>query len=66
MSDLREILEYSEHFPNLHLKISNICLKAGFIEKDVAMQFSVREITAHDYFRNESSKAVVNYAKDML
>ena len=41
---------------------NNICIKAGFNNEDVALQFSIREISMTDYFRSEASSPVVHYA----
>ena len=46
----RPILRFSELNPNWHLKISNICAKIGFVEKDLALQVTLREISITDYF----------------
>ena len=40
----RQILRDAELYPNWHLTVNNICLKAGFNNEDVVIQFSVREI----------------------
>ena len=61
-SSIREIIEFKTLQPNLHVKFSNICLKAGFTGPDLAIQFTIREISAQDYFRNEGSQAVVHWA----
>jgi len=33
----REIVRYNELLPNFHFTVANICLKLGFVEKDLAI-----------------------------
>ena len=60
----RQILREAELYPNWHFMTNNICLKAGFNNEDVVLQFSVREVSMTDYYRSEPSQAMVNYASD--
>jgi hypothetical protein len=63
----RPILRFSELHPNWHLKISNICTKIGFVEKDLALQVTLREIAITDYFSQAyASKIACIYALDAL
>lgn len=36
-SRIREIIEFKMQHPNLHIKLSNICFKAGFMGADLAI-----------------------------
>jgi hypothetical protein len=65
-STLREIVEFKLVHPNLHIKINNICFKAGFSGPDLAVQFTVREVQVYDYFRNEESISIVHWAQGQL
>lgn len=62
----RQISRDNEIYPNWHFVTNNICLKAGFNNEDVAVQFSVREIMMTDYYRSEASQAIVNYASNKI
>ena len=55
-----------EIYPNWHFVTNNICLKAGFNNEDIILQFSVREITMVDYCRNEATQATVHYASNKI
>lgn len=62
----RQILREAEIYPNWHFVTNNICLKAGFNNEDIILQFSVREITMMDYYRSEATQAIVNYASNKI
>lgn len=62
----RQILREDEIYPNWHFVTNNICLKAGFNNEDIILQFSVREVTMMDYFRSEATQLIVNYASNKI
>lgn len=62
----RQILRDAEIYPNWHFVTNNICLKAGFNNEDIVLQFSVREVTMVDYYRSEATQAIVNYASNKI
>lgn len=62
----RHILREAEIYPNWHFVTNNICIKAGFNNEDIVLNFSVREVTMVDYFRSEGTQAIVNYASNKI
>lgn len=63
----RAIIRDGTIHPNLHFKMSNICFKAGFIEKDLALQITLREIFLSDYSaKADASKVACAYALESL
>ena len=62
----RQILREDEIYPNWHFVTNNICLKAGFNNEDMILNFSVREVTMMDYFRSEATQLIVNYASNKI
>ncbi len=62
----RQILRESEIYPNWHLVLNNICVKVGFNNEDLVLNFSLREIMMTDYYRNEASQAMVGYASNKM
>ena len=63
MSKKRAIMRNGHLQPNFHIKIMNFCLIAGVNTKNVVLNISQREIQVIDYYRNEISQAIHNYAK---
>ena len=43
-----------------------MCLKAGFNNADVILQFFVREVSMTDFYRSEQTQAMVGYASDKI
>jgi len=64
---LREIVRYNELLPNLHFTIANICLKLGFVEKDLAIQTTIKEILLIDYHQpTKAGVCAVPYAVEVM
>ena len=43
-----------------------MCLKAGFNNADVILQFFIREVSMTDFYRSEQTQAMVGYASDKI
>ena len=65
-SSSRQILRDSEIYPNLHFTVNNICVKAGFDNADIRLQFILREISMVDYYRSEATQTILNYAQNKI
>jgi len=48
-SNSRAIIRQGVEYPNFHFQVNNIVVKAGIIGKDVATQFTVKDISITDY-----------------
>ena len=60
-------MRYNELLPNFHFTVANICLKLGFVEKDVAIQTTIKEISLVDYYQpSHANKAAVPYAVEVM
>ena len=63
---MRQIVFENEVYPNWKFELNNLCLKAGFIRKDLAFQFHIREIAMTDYCRTEPERVIVHFAQDKI
>lgn len=47
----REIVYMNEIYPNFHISVKNLCLKAGFVDENFACQLTLEEVNIIDYFK---------------